>query len=58
MPRTLREIDRCGHDEQIVRMVLSAEGKGHVMVDVVHDACLGGAPDCFGVQRVDAKVFG
>jgi hypothetical protein len=36
----------------------AAEGKRHVMVDVVHDASLSGAPDCFGVQRVDAKVVG
>lgn len=39
-------------------MVHSTEGKGPVVIDVMHDACLGGAPGCFGVQRVDAKVFG
>jgi hypothetical protein len=38
-------------------MMHSTKGKGLVVVDVMHDASLGGAPGCFGVQRVDAKVF-
>ena len=38
-------------------MVLSAEGEWYVVIDVVRDACLGGAPGCFGVQRGYAPLF-
>jgi hypothetical protein len=38
-------------------MVLPSEGEWHVMIDVMHDACLGGTPGCFRVKRVDTKLI-